>query len=806
MKNIKEATGATVRPEDFAYKDMLFVTDFGASPEKSAVENTEAVNRAIAQASHLGGAVVVVPAGVYRVYTIQLQSHVHLRVEEGAVLRAARTEVRHSYVDQEGEGGNYLEPEVNRYAGLQDHGHSYFANSLIYGADLTDIMISGKGLIDGSSWSEKMNSREYVLLGGDPMDGRYRDQPGHCGEWFGNKAIALVRCENVVMMDFSIVIGGHFAIITEGVRNLYVDGILVDTNRDAFDVDCCREVTVRNSVFNSLTDDGLVMKSSYGAGKFLPLENVLVEDCRVSGYDAGSVYAGTFTNEKLVAEDRCGPTGRVKLGTESTCGYHQVTIRRVDFEHSRGFALEAVDGSDLTDIIFEDCHMKYVSSSPIFIRVGDRCRFPVTGMRTEEKIQAEAPNVRLDNRGFILPDLPDYEKWPAVRYVPSYNKTRTVTVDGKSTFTIVDETDPLKSNPANFVEEDGRYYGKIYRDGRGYVKDTAQELAPMQAAARANGCSRPIARVKNIRIARVKAEEVDPRYPILLAGLDGSSIENVQLEDISVTWRGGLTMEHAVEQRQLNTNWEYTQYQTSPSVQSIPWLVNTFFLKNEGLLPRADWDEGTHSWKADPYNVPELPDSYPEPSIFGILPAYGFYARHVRGLEVKGLKLGFEQEDGRHAIVLDDVQKASFEDVQVQTAKNTEAVALVTSLYKRPANMEYVPQEPYHMTAVSDVTLPEGISVRLVTVEAPAPGTPRDSLYGYPTVPIPEYGYCYHTPTDEYPLPLTVYPPFRNKDTGKLRNPARETSHKEIPGKIYNESVAQREYTVYREDEQYNEN
>lgn len=81
---------------------------------------------------------------------------------------------------------------------------------------------------------------------------------------------------------------------------------------------------------------------------------------------------------------------------------------------------------------------------------------------------------------------------------------------------------------------------------------------------------------KNIRIARVSAESVDPRYPILLAGLDGSNIENVQLEDIKVTYRGGLTMEHATEQRQLNTNWEYTQYQTKPSIQSLPWLVNTF--------------------------------------------------------------------------------------------------------------------------------------------------------------------------------------------------------------------------------------
>lgn len=799
MEMIKEATGASIRPADFAYETTLYASDFGAAPGKSAVENTQAINCAIKSASERGGAKVVIAKGEYRTYTIELASHVHLHFEEGAVIRAARTDIQHSYVKQKGEGGNYLEPEVNLFAGLQDHGHSYFANSLFYGADLCDIMISGDGLIDGSSWNEEEKCREYVLLGGDPSEPKMRNERGHNGEWFGNKAIALVRCKNVVLTDFSLVIGGHFAIIAEGVENMYVDGILIDTNRDAFDVDCCKDVTVRNSVFNSLTDDGLVMKSSYGAGKFMPLENVLIEDCKVSGYDAGSVYAKTFTNEKLVAEDRCGPTGRVKLGTESSCGYHQVTVRRVDFEHSRGFALEAVDGSDLTDIIFEDSHMKYISSSPIFIRVGDRCRFPVTGMQKSQEIAAKAPNVRLDNRGFVIPDAEEFPKLPAVRYVPSYNKTKIVSIDGRSSFAVVDEADPVRINPANLTEEDGVTYGKVYKEGEGYVTDKSHALSAPEAAARANGCSRKLAKVKNIRIAHVTAESVDPRYPILLAGLDGSNIENVQLEDICVTYRGGLTMEHATEQRQLNTNWEYTQYQTKPSVQSLPWLVNTFFLKNEGLLPRADWDENTQSWKDDPYNVPELPGSYPEPSIFGILPAYGFYARHVKGLCVKGLNIGFEQEDTRHAMVLDDVTDARFEDLTLQTAQDTEAVAFVTSFYKRPANLEYVPDQPYHMTTITNVALPQEISIKLVSVNAPAPGTPRDSFYAYPTLPIPENGYRYQTETDVYPLPLTVYPPFENHTTGKTRNPAEETSRLEVPGMIYNEGLAQREYTVYRD-------
>lgn len=792
---IKEATGASVRPEQLFFEQKIYAAQIGVSKEKTPVENTRLINEAIKKASDLGGATVVLPAEELRVYTIKMQSNVNLYLEKGTVLRAARTDISHSYVSQRGEGGNYDEPEVNRYIGLQDHGHTYFANSLIYGTDIENIMISGEGLIDGSSpESEQENAcREFVLLGGDPFEPEKRSGRGHRGEWFGNKGIALVRCRHVVLKDFSIVIGGHFAIIAEGVEDLYTDGILVDTNRDAFDVDACRDVTVVNSTFNSLTDDGLVLKSSFGAEKFLPLENVLIEDCTVSGYDAGSVYAKTFTNEKLVAEDRCGPTGRIKLGTESSCGYHQVTVRRTKFEHSRGFALEAVDGSDLTDILFEDCEMKYISSSPIFIRIGDRCRFPVTGMQTDDSVSAKAPNVRLDDARFVLPDTDEYEKYPPVRYIPSYNRTRPVTVDHRSSFYVIDEKNPLKENTANFVFENGKYYGKAYVTGEGYRTDYSRELTKTEAMARANACARPLAKVKNIRIANVRAENVDPRYPILLMGLDGSSIENVTLENISVTWRGGLKMEHAVEQRQLNTNWEYRQYRTRETVQSLPWLVNTFFLKNEGLLPRADWDAASDSWKADPYNVPELPRSYPEPSNWGILPAYGFYARHVKGLKVKGLRLGFETEDERHAIVMDDVNGAQFEDVSLAASAGTEQVALVTNRRKRPANFEYVPEQPYHTTSVTEVSLPEGVSVKQVLVDAPAPGTPADSLYSAPTLPIPENGYHFAVETDEYPLPLTVYPPFAGRD------PAKETSRKPVPGVIYNQTEEVREYTVYRD-------
>lgn len=901
---IPEASGASIRPADLLKSDLFPVTDFGAGTGNSPVRNTEAFNSAIRAAAESGGTVVI-PAGTFYTYTILLKSNVNLYLEEGAVIAAAKPGLPRtpgqspaSPPNQErrpGEGGNYEEPEVNPYLGIQDHGHSYFANSLVYGADLENIMIYGKGLFTGGRFDDESGILEYILQGGDPKEPESRQAKGHRGEWFGNKGLALVRCKNIVFEDFSVTIGGHFAIIAEGCENLYVNRVLVDTTRDAFDIDCCKDVTVLHTTCNSLTDDGLCLKASFGAGIFKPLENVLIEDCVVSGYDASSVYAGEYTRDKLAAQDRCGPTGRVKFGTESTCGYHLVTIRRVRFDRSRGFAMEAVDCSSLTDVIFEDCLLDNVSSSPIFIRAGDRGRFPVTGHGASENFPAREPDVRMDNRGWVLPNAPGWHCYPAARYTPHYNRTKVVTVDGHSTFEIVVPETPVACNPANYAERNGRLYLKRWQpagdgtsdengfpDGVGsYEPDYSAEIPARDLPLYANGVGRAeLARVENVRIRNVKITNADPRYPILLMGLTDSRLKNITLENISVEYRGGLSMEHAVEQRQLNTEWKFSQFHAKEHVQNLPWLVNTFFLKNEGLLPRADWDAERGCWRDDPYNVPELPEVYPEPSNWGILPAFGLFAKHVEGLSLKNIDISCKVPDGRHVCVFDDADGVQVEGLSAQCAAGIAPIAAVTDHFRRHTNAENVPEQPYFTTTVTGLELvspPDiriwpadaarpghaaaqsgadpaqagrngdpsgagpaqtrrsgdlsganpaqarrsgdlsGISAALtgsggtqsgstppqiaqIHIHAPAPGTPPDSLYAYPTVPCPETGYSFAVDTDDYPLPLTVHRPFIrpvapvSAAVGEplafklsVRNPATDISDMADDGIIYNE-------------------
>jgi polygalacturonase len=61
--------------------------------------------------------------------------------------------------------------------------------------------------------------------------------------------------------------------------------------------------------------------------------------------------------------------------------------------------------------------------------------------------------------------------------------------------------------------------------------------------------------------------------------------------------------------------------------------------------------------------IPERPDTYPEYSMFGNLPAYGLYCRHVKGLKLLNVQLQLRKPDQRHGLVMDDVEDALIDNL-----------------------------------------------------------------------------------------------------------------------------------------------
>jgi len=95
------------------------------------------------------------------------------------------------------------EPKTG-YDAYQDYGHNHWHNSLIWGEELTNIGISGPGLIWGNGlsfggWVKDKKRGDYPIYNTEPLG-------------VGNKAIALKNCRNVIFRGFSILKCGGFGL------------------------------------------------------------------------------------------------------------------------------------------------------------------------------------------------------------------------------------------------------------------------------------------------------------------------------------------------------------------------------------------------------------------------------------------------------------------------------------------------------------------------------------------------------------------------------------------------------------------
>ena len=86
-------------------------------------------------------------------------------------------------------------------------------------------------------------------------------------------------------------------------------------------------------------------------------------------------------------------------------------------------------------------------------------------------------------------------------------------------------------------------------------------------------------------------------------------------------------------------------------------------------------------------DVPENVDGYPEFSMFGELPAWGFYVRHVSGLTLKGITLHLREDDYRPAFVFDRVSRLNLSDIVLPEDKQAGQVVLRQTGLQRKAGV-----------------------------------------------------------------------------------------------------------------------
>jgi len=367
---VASAVGYVARAEVPRVADakVLFdVRGYGAVGDGKTVDSP-AINRAIEAVAAVGGGTLVFPAGTYVCFTIRLKSGVDLWLSNGCVILAADSP---RVGETTGYRGGTYDPAgpAQEWEAYQDYGHNHWANSLFYAEGQRDFAIYGRALIWGKGLS---NGTKDVR---DGTGGFIAEQAG-----VGNKAIALKNCRNVLLRDFSVLKGGHFALLATGVDNLTIDNVLVDTDRDGFDIDCCRNVRVSNCTVNSPWDDAICPKSSYALGERRSTDNVTIANCFVAGmYKLGSVIDGTW--KKYGPGDGVWGNGRIKCGTESNGGFRNIAITNCVCEDSRGVSLESSDGALIEDVAISNITMRGTLDAPLFLRLNARNRGPQETMR-----------------------------------------------------------------------------------------------------------------------------------------------------------------------------------------------------------------------------------------------------------------------------------------------------------------------------------------------------------------------------------------------------------------------------------------
>jgi polygalacturonase len=308
------------------FRDVCYpITDFGAVSD-TRTDNKAAFEAAIEKCHNDGGGKVVVPRGVWYTGPIQLKSNVNLHLQSGAVIFFSS-----DYRDY---------PLIyTSFEGL----FTYRCISPIYGKDLENVAITGKGIINGSgrAWRPvkkwKMAERDWnqlietsgafidetgvetVLWPSErdyeahktliPNPELYRDKET-CEKFHSflrPTLVNLTNCNRVLLDGPTFQNSPAWGIHPWKCQNLTIRNVSVRNpwfaqNADGLDIDSCKYVKVSNSIFD-VGDDAICVKSGKNedgrelgmASEYIDISNCIVYHGH-GGFVAGSEMSGGLKN------------------------------------------------------------------------------------------------------------------------------------------------------------------------------------------------------------------------------------------------------------------------------------------------------------------------------------------------------------------------------------------------------------------------------------------------------------------------------------------------------------------------------
>jgi polygalacturonase len=244
----------------------LSVKDFGATGD-GKTKDTAAIQKAIDTCAQAGGGEIDFPAGTYLTGSIDLKSHVHLAVSQGAVIQGS------------GDVADYPLATA-RWEGMEKP--AYLA--LIRADHAEDIAITGGGVIQGDAKIGALrNPRAPTLI--EPM-----------------------ACKGVLLDGFTVHSNRIWTLHPTYCQDVTVSNLIVQTtgaNADGIDPDSCQHVVIDHCSFET-GDDNIAVKSGKGQegvriGR--PCVGITISNCTfIKGHSSiafGSECSGGIQNVQV---------------------------------------------------------------------------------------------------------------------------------------------------------------------------------------------------------------------------------------------------------------------------------------------------------------------------------------------------------------------------------------------------------------------------------------------------------------------------------------------------------------------------
>ena len=297
------------------------VREYGALADGRTV-NTSAIQNTIDRCHEAGGGTVLIEGGVYVSGTIFLRSNVTLEIAQGTILKAS--------------------PDIRDYA--ENVHHNRYRNEealdrcFLYGEDLENIGICGRGSIEGSSEAFPNEGSIYR-----PM------------------LIRFLRCRQIHIEDIRLCDAAAWTTAFLDSEYIWISKVYIHNekryNGDGLDFDGCAHVFIDNCSITG-TDDNLCLQAS---SKEYPVKDIHISNCEFTSLCAG-----------------------IRIGLKSIGDIYNVVISNCTMDRvwREGIKIECTEGGSISNIVIQNVTMRDVTR-PIFMILNNRFKTDDYGSSVE---------------------------------------------------------------------------------------------------------------------------------------------------------------------------------------------------------------------------------------------------------------------------------------------------------------------------------------------------------------------------------------------------------------------------------------